>query len=56
MIEVRGLTKTYGAERAVDPDGERFVVVSIAADIRQNRLHVVTNWFEELKRLAPLHN
>ena len=41
----------------VDPDGERFLMVeraegsSVAASVT-----VVVNWFEELKRLAPLGN
>jgi serine/threonine-protein kinase len=35
----------------VAPDGQKFVV--LAAPATPARLHVVLNWFEELKRLAP---
>ena len=39
---------------SVAPDGQRFVVLKPQYDDSQVReLHVVTNWFEELKRLAP---
>jgi hypothetical protein len=36
------------------PDGQRFLVLLPEHDDSQVReLHVVTNWFEELKELAP---
>ena len=37
----------------VHPDGERFVTIQHDPDELPNRLHVVFNWFEELKRLVP---
>jgi Tol biopolymer transport system component len=38
----------------VAPDGKRFLVLKPEHDDSQIReLHVVTNWFEELKRLVP---
>ncbi len=40
----------------VSPDGQRFVMVkeaSDAGDTPQTPIHVVQNWFEELKRLVP---
>jgi serine/threonine-protein kinase len=38
----------------VAPDGQRFLVLRPQYDDSQVReLHVVTNWFEELKRLVP---
>jgi serine/threonine-protein kinase len=38
----------------VSPDGKRFYVVELDVDRWQsNRLDVVLNWFEELKRLVP---
>ncbi|MHC4541075.1 MAG: protein kinase domain-containing protein, partial [Planctomycetota bacterium] len=38
----------------VAPDGQRFLVLKPQYDDSQIReLHVVTNWFEELKRLVP---
>jgi serine/threonine protein kinase len=39
----------------VAPDGQRFLVLKPQYDDSKVRvLHVVTNWFEELKRFAPL--
>lgn len=35
----------------VGPDGQRFVMVK--EDSSANRLNMLLNWFEELKRLAP---
>ena len=35
----------------VTPDGQRFVMVQEKRVV--NRLQVVVNWFEELKRLVP---
>ncbi|MHC4541129.1 MAG: protein kinase domain-containing protein, partial [Planctomycetota bacterium] len=43
-----------GLSYDVAPDGQRFLVLSPQCDDSQIReLHVVTNWFEELKRLMP---
>lgn len=43
-----------GLSYDVSPDGQRFLVLKPQFDDSQVReLHVVTNWFEELKRLAP---
>ena len=43
-----------GLSYDVAPDGQRFLVLQPQYDDSQVReLHVVTNWFEELKRLAP---
>ncbi len=38
----------------VSPHGQSFVMVRMASDPRH--LHVVNNWFEELKRLVPTDN
>ena len=40
----------------VAPDGSGFVMVLAEEDERETspKLHVVLNWFEELKRLAPV--
>jgi len=35
----------------ISPDGQRFLMVKIDPDATQ--IHVVLNWFEELKRLVP---
>jgi len=43
-----------GLSYDVTPDGQRFLVLKPQYDDSQVReLHIVTNWFEELKRLAP---
>jgi Tol biopolymer transport system component len=43
-----------GLSYDVSPDGQRFLVLKPQYDDSQVReLHVVTNWFEELKRLVP---
>ena len=43
-----------GLSYDVAPDGQRFLVLQPQYDDSQVReLHVVTNWFEELKRLVP---
>jgi Tol biopolymer transport system component len=43
-----------GLSYDVAPDGQRFLVLQSQYDDSQVReLHVVTNWFEELKRLVP---
>jgi len=35
----------------ISPDGQRFVMVK--EEGRETQIHVVLNWFEELKRLVP---
>jgi len=43
-----------GLSYDVAPDGQRFLVLPPQCDDSQIReLHVVTNWFEELKQLSP---
>jgi len=43
-----------GLSYDIAPDGQRFLVLKPQYDDSQVReLHVVTNWFEELKQLAP---
>jgi serine/threonine protein kinase/Tol biopolymer transport system component len=43
-----------GLSYDVTPDGQRFLVLKPQYDDSQmSKLHVITNWFEELKRLAP---
>ena len=43
-----------GLSYDVAPDGQRFLVLRPQYDDSQVReLHVVTNWFEELKALVP---
>ena len=37
----------------VDPTGERFLMIKSASAAGDNEIVMVTNWFEELKRLVP---
>lgn len=38
----------------ISPDGTRFLIlVDSGQDLPPTEIHVTTNWFEELKRLAP---
>ena len=37
----------------ISPDGERFVMVNRGQYAIASQLHVIVNWFEELKRLVP---
>lgn len=39
----------------ISPDGERFLMVK-PDDDENTELHVVLNWFQELKRLVPTDN
>ncbi len=38
----------------IHPDGKRFVMIK-GGEKKPNRMNVVINWFEQLKRLAPVH-
>ena len=40
----------------VAPDGQQFVMVKETEDQEVGQIHVVLNWFEELKRLVPTDN
>ena len=42
----------------ISPDGQRFVMIKAAEEEtvqQQTQINVLTNWFEELKRLAPIN-
>ncbi len=38
----------------ISPDGQRFLMIK--REREEAQIHVVLNWFEELKRLAPPDN
>ena len=39
----------------VHPDGDRFLMVTQPQEqVSQEQIHIVLNWFEELKELVPL--
>ena len=40
----------------VTPDGQRFVMLQRDAPATTNEVHIVLNWFQELKRLVPTGN
>ena len=40
-------------EYDVTPDGNRFLVIERNVESMPTEIHVVVNWFEELKRLVP---
>ena len=46
------LSPTYD----ITSDGQRFVAVKINEESGPRTIHVVLNWFEELKRLVPSDN
>jgi serine/threonine-protein kinase len=53
----RPFVQLIGRSFDVSPDGKRFLVVKSQEEGRaRTRLRVVTNFFEELKRLAPVDN
>jgi serine/threonine-protein kinase len=39
----------------VSPDGRRFLMLKLAGQSQAPQLVVVLNWFDELKRMAPIH-
>ena len=43
----------YDASFDVAPDDQRFLMIKPSAAEEARTLHVVLNWFEELKRLEP---
>jgi len=54
---------TFGNQWDISPDGERFLMMkeagtignASAEDVARPRIHVVLNWFEELKQRVPTH-
>jgi Tol biopolymer transport system component len=47
--EIVAIATTYD----VAPDGEHFLMIEGGEEEGGNQLHLVLNWFEELKRLSP---
>ncbi len=43
----------FGRSYDISPDGSRFLMLEMAPDPPMNKLHVVLNWFEELRRNVP---
>ena len=54
LFEGRFLTG-YGSYD-VAPDGQKFLMVQEEREPGSQKIHVVLNWFEELKRLVPTEN
>jgi hypothetical protein len=50
----RRLENVGGFAYDVSPDGRRFFMIqTVEPEQPATRIHVLVNWFEELKRLAP---
>jgi len=47
---------TPGRSYDVSPDGRRLLVVKRTEEPTRTKLHVVHNWFDELRRLVPVEN
>ena len=46
--------ETHGRSYDVSPDGRRILVAKRDRPVETRRIHLVQNWFEELKRLVPV--
>jgi serine/threonine-protein kinase len=44
---------TWSTTYDIHPDGDRFLMIKYPEDRFADKIHVVTNWVEELKRLVP---
>ena len=54
LFEVPFYLQTFGVSYDAMPDGQSFVMIKPTGRAGKEReLHVVLNWFEELKRLVP---
>ncbi len=55
VFEVPYVLGTSVANYDISPDGQRFLMIKAAEEEegQQAQIHVVLNWFEELKRLVP---
>ncbi len=45
--------RQLGATWDIAPDGERMLMIRVAAPAQPNQINVVLNWFEELKERVP---
>jgi len=53
VFEVPYLTDQFGTSNYdISPDGQRFLMIK-QEQTAEAQIHVVLNWFEELKRLVP---
>ena len=53
LIESRYATPNNGRTYDIHPDGSRFMMIKDLEQRGPDELHVIVNWFEELKRLVP---
>jgi hypothetical protein len=44
---------THGRSYDVPPDGQRLLVVKTTREPTRTKIHVIHNWFDELKRRVP---
>ncbi len=47
---------TPGRSYDVSPDGQRLLVAKRTEEPTRTKLHVVHNWFDELRRIVPVEN
>lgn len=53
LFEGRFLSHLNFSNYHIHPDGDRFLMAKAKEKTSINQIHVVLNWFEELKRLVP---
>ena len=53
LFEKMAFSYDYSASYDIHPDGDRFLMIKDPEDRFAEKIHVVTNWVEELKRLVP---
>jgi Tol biopolymer transport system component len=53
LFEIIAGGLTYTAAYDIHPDGNRFLMIDIPKEVIFNKIQVITNWTEELKRLVP---
>jgi serine/threonine-protein kinase len=46
---------TWTSNYDISPDGQHIVIAEVDEGSARTQIHVVLNWFEELKRLAPIN-
>ncbi len=58
LFELPDMRRGEGRTYDVSPDGQRFLAINTVpletdADVSRPQINVITNWFDELKRLVP---
>ena len=53
LFEKMAFSYDYSASYDIHPDGDRFLMIKLREESFTDKIHVVINWTEELKRLVP---